>query len=1377
MLINLIRSCPIILYTVLISINTCLLHSQKQNIRFEHLSNEHGLSQNSVPCIVQDKKGFLWFGTYEGLNRYDGYKFKIYKSERDNPESLCHNTVQFLYEDHDGILWIGTDGGLDQYDRQKDKFVHYKYNPEDTASLSNNRIRWICEDQAGTLWIGTYGGGLNRLDRERKKFLRYQNNPADPNSIINDNIACVCISLSGDIWIAAHAGLSMFDPKKNVFYRYVHDPKNPNSLSGNDIYRVYEDQRGFLWVAVWNGNLERFDPLKNRFIHYRNRTGDPYSISSNIVQSFYEDRTGCFWMGTWGGGVNIYDREKDRFIHYESDPNDMNSISNNSVLSIYEDRTGIIWIGTDFGGINKYNRGRMKFKHYKKDPNKASTLSDNTIYSIAETNEENKKNLWIGTQAGGLDKFDKEKNRYTNYKNDPQDPFSLINNSVRVILPDRAGRIWIGTNKGLNLLDRRSEKFTLYIPDIGTIGRTNNDVFSLCKDKQGYIWIGTYGRGLYRLDPDKKKFTSFINESEDPQSLSDNIIRSILEDRYGTIWIGTDNGGLNRLNADNNSFTHYKNDPENSKSLSSNKVLCIYEDQSGALWLGTTIGLNKLERSDSSFIHYTEADGLPSNAIQSILEDGRGNLWLGTQKGLSKFDPGTNRFKNFKISDGLQSNEFTVNACLKSRDGEMFFGGTNGFNSFHPDSISTNLLIPPVVIESFHVFNKSVSAGEDIDGHVILENSIIESSELSLTYRENSFAFEFASLDFTSPEENKYAYMMEGFDEKWNYTDADRRFASYTNMSGGDYVFRVKGSNNDGIWNDGGTSIHVAIESPFWKTLWFYALCIIVVVSAGASAYRYRMYRVRMIERNLKKKVDERTRELAREVAEHRRAEEALLLLDTAIESAANAIVITDRDGKIISVNQAFTRITGYTPEDAIGQKTNILNSGRHPDLFFQNMWETILSGEVWKGEIENKRKDGSLYTEEMTITPVRQAGGEISHFIAIKQDITEQKKLQSQILQSQKIQSIGTLAGGIAHDFNNILSIILGYASLLETRLEKNKKLLSNIKTIEQAADRGTALVRQILTFARKTNVLFESLDISESVHELISMLQQTFPRTITFRVQIEDSIPLIWADRSQIHQLLLNLYLNARDAMPDGGTITLSAVRKTRAQVQERFPAAGRKAYVCVSISDTGEGIPKEMQRRVFDPFFTTKDQGKGSGLGLSVVFGIVEAHHSFIDIESESGLGTTFHIYFPVSEIEEQPAEKGVFDKNRKKGGTETVLLVEDEESILNMFYITLKSGGYTVYSASDGIKAIEIYQKHMQEIALVITDMGLPEMSGENEFKKLREINANVKVILVSGFWEPETKSRLVEAGADGILQKPCKPDEILGLVRQVLDKTS
>lgn len=986
-----------VLIGILISFLPQAMDAQTQNLRFKHLSSENGLSQNTVLSMLQDRKGFMWFGTYDGLNRYDGCEFKVYKSETGNPSSLTGNLIRYIFEDHSGVFWIATDGGLNLYDREKENFIRYKFNSNDSNSLSSNRVRWMSEDQYGVLWIGTDGGGLNQFDKERKKFIRYEKNPHDPNSISSNFVTCVLIDRLGNLWIATDAGINRFDREKNKFIHYQNDPKNPRSLNGNDVFRIYEDLSGVLWIGFRNGGLDRFDREKKQFIHYRNNPSDPYSLSSDAVRSIYEDRMGRLWIGTWGGGLDQFDRTKNRFIHNQNNSNDPISLSNNLVMSIYEDRSGILWVGNDYGGINEFDGGEIKFSHYKKIPDNTNSLSGNTVYSIIETMDKGKKILWIGTQANGLNKFERSKNQFTHYRSHSHNPSSLSDNNVRTLFEGRTGSLWIGTNRGLNLFNRTNETFTQYFFE--QIISNRNDIFSVCEDRFEYIWIGTYGGGLYKFDPKEKKYTSYTAKPNNPNSLSDNFIWSILEDRSGTLWIGTESGGINQFDREKNQFIHYTSDPENTNGLSGNKILCILEDQSGMLWFGTTKGLNKFDRVNKRFSHYLETDGLPSNAVQSILEDNHGNLWLGTPKGLSRFDPRTHIFRNFKIGDGLQSNEFCVNACFKGQDGEMFFGGINGFNTFFPDSIKDNLSIPSIVITDFQIFNNSVPVGKEIDGHLILQKSITETEEIHLSYKESVFSFEFASLNLISPEENQYAYMMEGFDKGWNYTNASRRFATYTNMSGGDYVFRVRGTNSDGVWNKSGASIRVTITPPFWKTWLFYAICAVVLISSIAGAYRYKLYRIQVNERDLQKKVNERTLELAREVDGHQKAEEALQrernLLRTVIDNIPDGIYIKDLNCRKTLANHAdiYNNMGRTSEAEILGKDDYELFPKEIAEGFIADDRSVIKTGkpvinrEEYLIDVEGKKH--FLLTTKL---PLRDEHNQIVGLIGIGRDITERK-------------------------------------------------------------------------------------------------------------------------------------------------------------------------------------------------------------------------------------------------------------------------------------------------------------------------------------------------------------------------------------------------
>ena len=508
------------------------------------------------------------------------------------------------------------------------------------------------------------------------------------------------------------------------------------------------------------------------------------------------------------------------------------------------------------------------------------------------------------------------------------------------------------------------------------------------------------------------------------------------------------------------------------------------------------------------------------------------------------------------------------------------------------------------------------------------------------------------------------------------------------------------------------------------------------------------------------------------DVTERKKSEELIALHSRALESAANAIVITARDGKIISVNPAFSRFTGYSADEVIGKTLKILNSGTQPVSFYKNLWETILSGQVWRGEIVNRRKNGSLYDEEMTITPVHDAKGQISYFIAIKQDITEKKILHAELVQMQKMESIGTLASGIAHDFNNILGIILGYAALIE----RNPQTASqSIGLINAAVNRGASLVRQILTFARKAAVVFGPLEMNIMIKEIVKMLRETFPKTIDISLELDKAIPPINADATQIHQAILNLCVNARDAMPVGGILTLRTGVVDGGSLRNIFPDVLEGNYLHVRVTDTGIGMNEKTQEQIFDPFFTTKEKGKGTGLGLSVVYGVMKEHHGFVNVKSDPGKGSTFNLYFPIPHEHAPTTVVESVEEENIPGGHETLLIVEDEETLLEMLKVAVEGKGYHVITANDGLQALEVYRSRKDEIDLVVTDIGLPKITGELLFGELKKLNPSVKVILVSGYIDVNLKSEILKAGVKEFIQKPYFPDDALKKIREVLDQ--
>ncbi|MDQ3020967.1 MAG: ATP-binding protein [Bacteroidota bacterium] len=808
----------------------------KLDIKFENISLKDGLSQSVVRSISQDEIGFMWFCTQDGLNKYDGRKFEIYRNDPENSESICYNNIYCICEDKNKNLWIGTDDGLSRFDREKEIFFNYKCDIEDENSLSNNQIRAIYEDKKGVIWIGTYGGGLEKYNEAGDNFIHYKNRKDDISSLSDNRVTSVIEDEFENLWIGTwRGGLCLLDRENNNIIRYKLSGDNVNSFLINSVNSLAVDNKSNLYVAT-NYGLFFMNIRKNEIKHFLNEPADPKSISENFVSTVFEDSSNNIWVGTRERGLNLLNISNGEFKCYRHEKNTPNTLSSNSIFSIYEDRSGMIWIGTFGGGLNKFNSQTKKIYHYYSQENNNNTLSSSKIYNFCEDGDGI---LWIGTSDGGLNKYDRGKNIFTHYKHDPDNPDSISNDTVNFILESEKNILWIGTNEGLNKFDIKKNKFKHYLnnlQDKNTLSQ--NTVFSLAKGSNGIIWIGTVGGGLNKFDTEKEEFTIYKNDPDNKSSICSDRIRTILLENENTIWLGTIEGGICRFDVTNEKFYQYKNDPENLLSISENHIMTICIDKSGIMWIGTLGGgLNKFDKNKKTFKRFNQKDGLSNDTIMGILEDDKENLWISTNYGLSKFDKQSETFKNYDVRDGFQSNEYNQWSFLKLQSGELVFGGINGFNIFNPDDINDNLFIPPIVISNFTIFNKPVPISENGS---VLKKSITLQNEIILTYKESVFSFEFAALDFNIPDKNKYAYKMEGFDKEWIYS-GNRRFATYTNLNPGDYFFRVKGSNNDGVWNEEGTKIKIKITPPFWKTWWFRTIGIVTTAGVAGGIYQNKL--------------------------------------------------------------------------------------------------------------------------------------------------------------------------------------------------------------------------------------------------------------------------------------------------------------------------------------------------------------------------------------------------------------------------------------------------------------------------------------------------------------------------------------------------------
>lgn len=825
----------IIIFGLLLLCGALFPSPGNESIKFEHLSIEQGLSQNTVFCTLQDSKGFMWFGTFYGLNKYDGKHFTVYTYSPNGGNSLSHPYVKVIHEAPDGILWIGTiRGGLNKFSPKTETFTHYKHDPANPQSLGNNSIEAIHQAPSGILWIGTRGGGLNRFDPGSPSpvFTRYRNDPRNPDSLIHDDVQCIVPGSPGVLWIGTKGGLDKFEPGTGTFTHYRHSDGNPNGLNGNSITCIHREPfSGILWIGTESGGLHKFSPKTGDFTHYTHNPGDDHGIGCDYISCIYKDSFGALWIGTGGGGLNRFDPVNEHFTRFYSDPLNPYSLSSNFISSIFEDRSGVLWFGTQEGGINKFDRNRKKFAHTPPNMIYPGGTDNNSVWAIYQ---DRRGMLWIGTTRGGLHKLNRKTKTSTRYKPGHYDHFT-----VKTILEDQSGTIWLGSREqGLHAFDPRTETFTAYRHDPANPNSiAHNNITAIAMERSGLLWLGGAAGGLATFDPGTGTFTRLQHNPENPRGLNSNLVFAVYLDRDEIPWIGTREGGLNKYDRETGTFAHYLNIPEDPATLSDNDILCIYEDSSGILWVGTWGGgLNRFDRETETFTHYTTKDGLPNNMIYGILEDGEGNLWLSSNKGLSRFNPSTGACRNYGPRSGLQSYEFNGRACFKTPEGEMFFGGLNGFNSFFPEKITNNPKIPPVVITDFKLLNKSVA----VDGDSPLQEHVAYVEEIELSYRDNIFSLEFSALDYTAPGLNRYKYKMEGLRDQW-IDLGEKHDITFTNLDPGDYVFRVKGCNNDGVWNEQGALLKIIIKPPFWETWWFRAHCVLILAALFSLWHRSRM--------------------------------------------------------------------------------------------------------------------------------------------------------------------------------------------------------------------------------------------------------------------------------------------------------------------------------------------------------------------------------------------------------------------------------------------------------------------------------------------------------------------------------------------------------
>ncbi len=1215
------------------------------SLSLRRLTIQDGLPGVPVNCVFEDSRGFMWFGSENGLVRYDGHKIRIFYVDKKDPHSVGDQQVTDLKEDAKGNLWVATRNGLNYWDRATEQFVRFRKNPNDPNSLSNNFVRCLILNPDGTLWVGTRGG-LNHFDPRSGQWKLFLPQAGQPDSISDSDLRCLLRDRKGMIWIGNRQGiLDQLDPQTGRFRHFSHGLTDPQGLRDPRISALAEDAEGGLWIGSDSG-LCRLDPERRSFERFKSKAGDPGALPAIKVDALLVDRAGAVWVGTEGGGLSRWDPASRRFVHHRHSSYAMDTLSSDVVNSVCEDRQGDLWVGHSPAGVSHINRLTAGLQVFRALPGTTNGLSDEVVTAFWE---DPSGDLWVGTGQGGLNHWEAATGRWKTYRHDPHDARSLGDNSVLCLLRDRRGVLWVGTwNGGLNRFEPDTGTFRRYLPDKTRANALSSvRVFRLLEDRQGQLWVVPNSAGIDQYIPEEDGFAHHRHVPGDPHSLLSNNVWSLLEDRAGGLWAGT-SAGLTRRDPATGRWEHRQATNDAAEAFNRYPVVDMLENRDGAIWACTQgPGLWRLDPRTERMDNLRVADGLPSDDLCGILEDDDGILWVATNNGLARLDPRTRQIRTFDEQSGLPSRFFSRHARLRLRSGELVFGTTQGFVKFQPRVIEPNTNPPPVVFTELEIFNQRVVPGAPDSP---LSQSLVETRRLEIPARLSMLTFHFAVLNYRSPQRNRCLYQLEGFDTEWRDPGANFR-AIYTNLDPGRYRLRVKAANNDGVWNETGASLELIIVPPWWRTWWFRAVTVLLVlgVTAGvAAAASTRRTRARIIEM-------ERERQLARE-REQAQAERA---------------------------------------------------------------------------------------------------------------------KLQDQLTQAQKMESVGRLAGGVAHDFNNMLQVILGNVALALEDVPCDNPAYGSLEEIEKSGRRSADLTRQLLAFARKQTIAPQVLDLNSTVSGMLKMLQRLIGEDIELAWVSAAKLWPVRMDPSQIDQILANLCVNARDAIEGVGKVTIETSNITLdGTYAASHPEVVPGDYVLLTVSDTGKGMDAETRSHLFEPFFTTKEQGKGTGLGLATVFGIVKQNHGLISVYSESAHGTTFKIYLPRSEVGVLEAPFATLKRN--VGGSETVLLVEDEVQILKLGHRILEQHGYTVLAASTPQAALALVEQASASIHLLITDVVMPGMNGKELIERLRKGRPGLPCIFMSGYTADVIAHHGVLEEGVAFLQKPFTIEGLTKKVREVLD---
>jgi PAS domain S-box-containing protein len=1146
-------------------------------IRFRRFSTEDGLSQTMVTQIVQDDQGFIWFASLYGLNRYDGYKFKVFKHEPGRPNSLSGVHNYSLFKDRSGALWIGCEEFLDRFDPVTETATHYRIGD---AAGETFPVRNISQDHTGMLWLGT-SGGLYRFNPATGQSVRFKHDPKNPFSLSSNLIKCTGEDKDGTLWIASSEGMDAFDWKAGKVTLHI-------PLHEDGELSFLEDRFGVLWIVhVTGGGLAAFDRNTNTLTQYSVHAAHLSDELTGML-SVLEDRDGTLWFGTMGDGILKFDRKGHKFIRYRHDPSNSESLGEDDVSTLFQDREGNIWAGLHMMAANIFAPRPPLFEKFQHEPGSTNTFSGTMVNGIYE---DRRGILWISA-IDALNRVDRKTGKYTFYRmGQPQ-----VNWRPTAIIEDRSGFLWVGCNgKGLFRFDLRTGRFKVFRQSLKDRFSLSSDyVNRLLMDHAGRLWAATVD-GLDRFDPATSRFTVYRAEKENAEQAD----LDVEEDHEGALWIGADPSGLQRLDPSTGRFTNiYKHNSNDPMSLSNNRVNSIYFDHSGAMWVGTQDGLDKFDRSTGTFKTYYEKDGLSGNVVSCILEDEGDNLWMSTNHGISKLDPSRQTFERYSTADGLPGADLTgFGTCSRSSSGEMFFGGFSGGVGFYPDRVVDNSYIPPIVLSDFLISSRPVTIGPDSP----LNKSIGYASTLRLPHNENMFSLEFSALSFFNPETNRYRYRLDGLDQQWHEVGSNERSVSYTTLPTGTYTFHAQGATSRGPWDAPGLTLTIEILPPWWATWWFRTLSIAATGALLGGFFRWRIGLLRREEKHLR----------------------------GVVETIPAMVLSVCPDGSTEFVNRPWQDYTGLSDEAKLGSDWQLTV---HPDDLDEhlNKWRASLeTGAPFEAEVRHRDVKGEYRWFLVRVVPLRAKNGKVLKWYGTLTDIEDRKRaegrlqeLRTSMSQTSKASMGAELSASIAHEINQPLMSILANAQACSRWLGAAPPNIEEAVTSAGRIIRDTravdTVIHNIRSLFKRQSVVKASCNMVDLIRDAMSLINEDMNRRSTpIEYDFQEPVVMVLVDRFQIQQIIINLVGNAIEAMQGSDRSPLLRIctrRTTESQVLTEF-------------IDNGCGLPVDSVDNIFDAFVTTKKNGMGIGLAISR--SIVEAHDGRLWAENNPDFGAKFSL----------------------------------------------------------------------------------------------------------------------------------------------------